>query len=254
MRLTVISDIHGNGRALQAAIAEVGKFAPDQVVILGDLLTYGPDVNCILDDLESLAEGYSTDWILGNHEELYLNLVAGDTAYVDGLPQWIRDSIYWTFERLDTKRLARLPWQKQCIRESILCSHANPWGSWQYLQTDEDCQLAQQTLMEGGFRAGVFGHTHRYRFHVGKSISPSIMEIELDENDIAVVNAGSVGQPRNETATSTILNIETGNRRCRFQLISLQYDTKTHLTAIEQLALPQATRDRLVSFFVPKIF
>ena len=42
LRLALISDIHGNIDALEAALAEIEKQAPDRIVILGDLVLNGP--------------------------------------------------------------------------------------------------------------------------------------------------------------------------------------------------------------------
>lgn len=40
--IAVISDIHGNLRALEAVLAEVDRLAPAQVVVGGDLALGGP--------------------------------------------------------------------------------------------------------------------------------------------------------------------------------------------------------------------
>ncbi len=252
MRLSVVSDIHGNGRALQAAINEVSNFCPDRVVILGDLLTYGPDVDSVLDAIEDLAARYPTDWVLGNHEELYFNLAAGDTSYVDTLPEWLQQTVYWTSERLNLNRLASYPWQRHFTCQSIYFSHANPWGSWRYIQTDDDYHEARLTLQSEGVHAGVFGHTHRCRFFLGNKLNGDQMKMDVPFPEVAVVNAGSVGQPRNENAESSILNIDASDSVRRFQLVYLDYDTQAHIAAIGKLHLPQQTRDRLASFFVSR--
>ena len=45
MRVAVISDIHGNFHALEAALAAVEEEGPDAVWCLGDLVGYGPRPN-----------------------------------------------------------------------------------------------------------------------------------------------------------------------------------------------------------------
>jgi 3',5'-cyclic AMP phosphodiesterase CpdA len=42
MRLALVSDIHGNLDALEAALADIEKQAPDHIAILGDLVLNGP--------------------------------------------------------------------------------------------------------------------------------------------------------------------------------------------------------------------
>ncbi len=251
MRICVLSDIHGNGRALDVAIREIAKCAPDQVIILGDLLTYGPDVNTVLDAVESLSQQQPTRWILGNHEELYFDLNRGMTEYVDGLPQWIQDSIRWTFERADMDRLASFPWERDCELQSILFSHANPWRSWRYLQQDADYLEAAETLRHRGLVAGIFGHTHRSRLFFHRTHDGDSLRVSSDSSHAAVVNAGSVGQPRNDTAVSTILSIVVEDQHVEFSLVPLSYDVPGHLATLNALNLPHSTRERLSSFFRP---
>ena len=50
----VLSDLHANGRAFRAALARIEAERPDHVVVLGDLLTYGVDVDEVLDGVDRL--------------------------------------------------------------------------------------------------------------------------------------------------------------------------------------------------------
>ncbi|TIU73269.1 MAG: metallophosphoesterase, partial [Mesorhizobium sp.] len=43
MRIAILSDIHANREAFDAVLEVVRKQAPDQLVLLGDLVGYGPD-------------------------------------------------------------------------------------------------------------------------------------------------------------------------------------------------------------------
>ena len=45
MRVAVISDIHANLHALDAVLADVDAFAPDELWCLGDVVGYGPRPN-----------------------------------------------------------------------------------------------------------------------------------------------------------------------------------------------------------------
>lgn len=260
MRISVLSDIHGNGCALEAAIQAIENDAPDQVIILGDLLTYGPEVSSVLDAVELLSRRYSTRWVLGNHEEFYFDLSRGLTTYVDSRPGWLRDTIYWTFERLDINRLASFPWEREYEIESVLFSHANPWQSWRYLRNDDDYIEAGETLRERGLAAGVFGHTHRSRLFCDEAEADAFVtsdnglrRLSIDTSQTAVVNAGSVGQPRDAFAISTILTIDMESEKIGFTLTPLVYDIRGHLAALNRLDLPRHTKERLVSFFVPSI-
>lgn len=91
-RLVAIGDIHGDLRALGAAlrtagaIDATGRWAGGDLVVVqtGDLLDRGDDEQAILDWLERLegearAAGGALYWLLGNHE---LMNAAGDLRYV----------------------------------------------------------------------------------------------------------------------------------------------------------------------------
>lgn len=91
-RLVAIGDIHGDLRALQAAlrtagaIDAIGRWRGGGMVVVqtGDLLDRGDDEQAILDYLEVLEgearqAGGALHWLLGNHE---LMNAAGDLRYV----------------------------------------------------------------------------------------------------------------------------------------------------------------------------
>jgi predicted phosphodiesterase len=42
MRLAIISDIHGNVPALEAALADIERHGTDRLVCLGDVASFGP--------------------------------------------------------------------------------------------------------------------------------------------------------------------------------------------------------------------
>ena len=52
-RIAVLSDIHGNLRALEAVAAEIRREKPDAVLVAGDLVLNGPDPNGCVDALRA---------------------------------------------------------------------------------------------------------------------------------------------------------------------------------------------------------
>lgn len=86
MRIAVLSDIHGNLRALEAVLGDLRRQAPDLVVHAGDLALNGPRPAEVVDRVREL------DWpgARGNADEL---LWAGldpvppaEREYADALP------------------------------------------------------------------------------------------------------------------------------------------------------------------------
>ena len=51
MRYLVLSDIHANLEALDAALAAAGEW--DAALVLGDLVGYGADPNAVIDRVQS---------------------------------------------------------------------------------------------------------------------------------------------------------------------------------------------------------
>lgn len=52
-RLLVLSDIHGNLPALQAVLSSARGY--DEVLVLGDLVDYGPQPGEVIDELQSIG-------------------------------------------------------------------------------------------------------------------------------------------------------------------------------------------------------
>jgi predicted phosphodiesterase len=69
VRIALLSDVHGNGVALRAVIADIERRGVDRVVCLGDVATLGPE------PVESIAalRDLGCDCVLGNHETFLLD-------------------------------------------------------------------------------------------------------------------------------------------------------------------------------------
>ena len=74
MRVAALYDIHGNLRALEAVLAEVERWAPDRILVGGDV-TLGPMPRETLELLASLGERVS--YIRGNCDREMVSALAG---------------------------------------------------------------------------------------------------------------------------------------------------------------------------------
>lgn len=256
MRVVVLSDIHGNLEALRVAAADARALAPDRFVLLGDLLSYGPAVEGILATCHELAAAVPTDWVLGNHEELYFDLERGDTGYFDRLADWVKASIAHTHADLDVAALAALPLVDRVEHEGVLFAHANPWGDWRYLSAVADQAEAGATLQAQGHAAGVFGHTHRTRLYHhpvgtgGTDEHPVSGQVARDGHEgVLVANAGSVGQPRSRRGGSSLLVVDIDRDTVRMTHRPVVYDVAAHVRQVRALPLPEAALDRLCGYF-----
>lgn len=96
MKYAVLSDIHGNIEALEAVLNDMKKHNPDKVIVLGDIIGYGPNPRECLIKTAEIADVL----LIGNHEKEAVvpeeNEMCGDARemlewtlrQLEGLPQW----------------------------------------------------------------------------------------------------------------------------------------------------------------------
>jgi len=76
-RTLAIGDIHGCSAALGALIAAIRPRAEDRIVTLGDYIDRGPDSRGVLDRLIDLDGRCHLVPLLGNHDQMLLDVRAG---------------------------------------------------------------------------------------------------------------------------------------------------------------------------------
>jgi serine/threonine protein phosphatase 1 len=85
-RTIAIGDIHGCSVALAALIDAIGPCPDDVLVTLGDYINRGPDSRGVLDLLNDLGRRCRLVPLLGNHDQMLLDVRAG------------RHPIYWLLD------------------------------------------------------------------------------------------------------------------------------------------------------------
>jgi serine/threonine protein phosphatase 1 len=76
-RTLAIGDIHGCDTALETLLAAVSIVPEDTVVVLGDVVDRGPGSRQVVERLLALAGECRLVFILGNHEQMMLDSLAG---------------------------------------------------------------------------------------------------------------------------------------------------------------------------------
>ena len=152
MPLGLVSDIHGNDRALAAVAAEFGRHGVEEVVCLGDPVQGGDEPREVLDRLETLG------WpvILGNADDFLLEVPADSPEPLTPQQLEKRD---WTLARLDERHLDRIRGFPRTLRLGrLLAFHGSP-------RSYDDVLLPDSTDAAAWRAAGVDmlagGHTHR---------------------------------------------------------------------------------------------
>ena len=259
MRCTVqvVGDVHANAYALRAALASAE--GADAVVLLGDLLTYGADVVEVLDLVLEAQRARGAAVLRGNHDRFYDELVAtGRSAYVEKLPDWIRESIDLTMRLLDPGCWREVRFVDEHRIGPLLFAHAGPWEERDdtYLTHTREYERARSLLARRRIPCGVFGHSHRPRLYGPDDLEPRVpplaASLRLEADAPIVVNAGAVGQPRDQDRAgwSVRLVLSESERELAVSMSRLEYDMAAHVSALRAAPLTSTTLARLVGFHV----
>lgn len=255
----VLSDLHANARALRAALGIAERGRVDRVIVLGDLLTYGADVEETLALVDAIAARWPTQVITGNHDEMYHDLLVGKTEYIDSLPGWLRESIDWTARQIDLAAFRRrYDWKHEIHEGDWLFAHASPFGDHRYINTEDQHAEAAFELERRGYQLGVFGHTHRsgIRLYRDEGAPAARMDPTFlwapSPGDRVFVNPGSLGQPRSNPPLTSFLRITRSSRHARLEILPVEYDVAGHVATVRALPLSATARDKLASFFGPR--
>lgn len=248
--VAVIGDVHGNATALHAALEYARRFPYDQLVFMGDLLTYGHDVNEVIAMIEHAQTHEDAVLLIGNHDQMYFDLARGDSSYLARLPGWIRDSVERTLESLDVDRfMAGLRWTPEHVIDGVLFAHANPFGGndWAYVESAETLERARAVLHERAFRAGVFGHTHRPRWN-GAVVDEGSHDWR-DRDEPLIANVGAIGQPRDQFGLGWVARFTLEAQAITCAYGSITYDLAAHLKIVNSAGLQPETVAQIVAFF-----
>jgi len=196
----IISDIHSNLEALKAVLKDIAARKITEVICLGDVVGYGPDpIECL-----RLVRNRCSLVIKGNHEEAALSEPTDFNFKA-------ADAIRWTRERIDKSPpdeakanlefVEELP--EQAVDEGMLMLHGTPREPTRdYLFPWEvrDKQKLTEIFDKVDHYCFV-GHSHipGVFTEAGEYMHPSDMTMEgiyLLDDQKAVINVGSVGQPR----------------------------------------------------------
>lgn len=164
-RIALLSDIHGNVVALDAALADVRREAPDLVAFLGDYVLNGPRPCETVDRVRELeAEGAIV--VQGNTDVAAADLdLAAAFPWFDEVPHVNVVAAEWVHEALGEERLdwlRRLPAERRVTvgDTMILFTHASPGSQTQGLAVDLDAAAVVERLARTDARIVCVGHTH----------------------------------------------------------------------------------------------
>ena len=222
MKRAIVSDIHGNVAALQAALREAERLRCDEVYCLGDIVGYGPSpIACI--DIVMKFQGC----LLGNHDQGVLFNPEGFSSGAERAIFWTRSQLQAPIDeaddRYEEKRLQQQRrWDFLCelprvIREAeILYVHGSARFPLSEYVFPEDVLNRKKidAIFELVPRCVFQGHTHVPGIftEAGQFLRPNEVTagFEILGKEKIMVNVGSVGQPRDGDPRACFVTLEDG--------------------------------------------
>ena len=223
MKLLVIGDLHANREALDAISDTV-----DAVVVLGDLVDYGPDPS----EVVAWVRDRATFAVQGNHDHAVAT--GGPTGAGSAWADLAEESAAWTRDALDEADRAFL----RALPTSLTFSfggarfaafHAAPSDPlYRYLppETTEATWRAEVESVDANWL--LLGHTHR----------PLLRQV----GSLTVLNPGSAGQPRAGAPFATYAIWDDGD----VFLPHRRYEVGRVARRIDATTLNDATKQRLI--------
>jgi predicted phosphodiesterase len=238
MRVAVVSDIHSNLHALEAVLAAIDAEAPDELWCLGDLVGYGPRPN---ECCAAIAERADV-CLAGNHDLAVRGTI--DLAEFGGeagiAATWTRTVL----EPAAAALLDRL--EPQGSAHGVALYHGSARDPiWEYVLSDE---AALATLELAHSALVLVGHSH-VALRVAQSedgveggVAPA--GTELDVTGVrALLNPGSVGQPRDGDPRAAYLLLDLEAQHARFRRV--EYDVGRTQREMRDAGLPELLAARL---------
>ncbi|MFT4539221.1 MAG: putative phosphodiesterase [Planctomycetota bacterium] len=261
----IISDLHGNVPALTVALADSRKRKVERYVCLGDVVGYGAQPRECLDivmqrcvssppEIEGIALKGGI-CLQGNHEYALQNSAEDFNPKARAAIEWTRDEIngdygeesmrYWDF--LDSI-------EPMALDEVAMFAHGSPRDPVREYLLPKDLQngpkmQANFAVMRSRGKGVCFvGHSHvpAIYYQDGSIYRPRETEGPYDLGDLnenaAIVNVGSVGQPRDGDNRLSYAVFDGQN----IIFVRLAYDHATSAKLIRAVPeLPDFLADRL---------
>jgi putative phosphoesterase len=235
-RVAVITDIHGNLPALEAALARIDDLDVDATYCGGDLVGYGPWPN----EVCRLISERQIPTIYGNYDyAIGRDLKDCGCAYRDPHDRALGElSIAWTLEQTDddSKEFMRgLPFELrfELAGQRVRLVHGSPRKVNEYLFEDKPARTFERIAHGAECDVLVFGHTHQPWIH--------------EYADVLFVNCGSVGKPKDGDPRGAFAVLEARGSDVEARIERFEYDADYVAGEIAASGLPAEYGKKLLT-------
>jgi putative phosphoesterase len=235
--VAVITDIHGNVPALQAALARIDQLGITDIYCGGDLVGYGPHPN----EVCALIQERAIPTIFGNYDyAIARDLDDCGCAYVTPHDRELgQQSVNWTLANTDQRSkdfMRELPFDLHFTLgdHTVHLVHGSPRKVNEYLFEDKPASLYERLAAAEPDDMLVFGHTHKPWVH--------------DFGGVRFVNCGSVGKPKDGDPRAAFAVLEATPREVRASIERVAYDAGAVADQVRDAqGLPDEYADKLLA-------
>jgi putative phosphoesterase len=234
--VAVITDIHANVKALDAALDAIASLAVDAVYCGGDLVGYGPHPNEVCRQIEE----HDVPTIYGNYDyAIARDLEDCGCAYVDQHDRELgQRSVAWTLEHTDQRSkeyMCALPFDLrfELGDTRVRLVHGSPRKVNEYLFEDKPARTFERIAAGADCDVLVFGHTHKPWVH--------------EYGGVLFVNCGSVGKPKDGDPRAAFAVLELNGDVVVASIKRVEYDVETVAREVAAAGLPGEYAGKLVA-------
>lgn len=229
MKVGIISDIHGNIKALEAVLQELKSKDIKKIIVLGDLIGGAPMSEEVVQKIMEIKDNLII--VKGNREK----------HIIEGLPKFVhdekfevtqeqRDAHKYLVDELSNKSkkfIQDLQKELQCEIEGkkIYVSHypLNPKGNFRKHIKKPNAGECEELFSEIDADIYLYGHTHIENYNT--------------INGKIYINPGALGCPgKTDLAPYGILNVE--NDKVTYKQLYAKYDAHKVIDYIEKTQIP----------------
>jgi putative phosphoesterase len=234
-RVGVITDIHGNLSALEAALQWLDTNEVEAIYCGGDLVGYGPRPNhvCRVIDERQIPTIYGNyDWAIARDEE------DCGCAYVTKHDREIGQlSVDWTLANTDQSSkdfMRELPFDLrfELGGKRVRLVHGSPRKVNEYLFEDKPAKTFERIAAGADCDVLVFGHTHKPWVH--------------EYGGVLFVNCGSVGKPKDGDPRAGFVVLEARDGEIDVEFPRLEYPAEAVADEMRRVSLPDELATKLV--------
>ncbi|HSO11304.1 MAG TPA: metallophosphoesterase family protein [Anaerolineales bacterium] len=205
MRILVISDIHANYTALEAVLNAAGT--ADETWCLGDVVGYGPDPNAVVEQIRDIP---NLTCVLGNHDMAVIGKIPLAVFNGDARRTLEYHERVLTADNMDFLR--SLPSNLK-VRGEVSIVHGSPRDTvWEYILNTLSARLNFDHFTTPWC---FVGHSHlqcMFQLDINTdriSLAPIRAGEHFPLHPRAILNPGSVGQPRDRDPRAAYAIYET---------------------------------------------